>query len=236
MKVMVYTAHLGGFDPAVEYARQELPEGVEMDFHNFTDENFPPRRKSMTPRLQARICKMFGWELLPGYDYYIWVDGSCALLNPMSVAWFLGKCAGHHMAVFKHPDRNSIQEEYEFLRDRMDTSWYLHSRYDGEFLEEQMDALRESFWTLDCAKHEESGRYRDERLFASTSFVYENNLYVQDFMKEWWFHTSRYHSIDQLAFPFLLDWFDITVNVIPDNYLKCPYLTYTRNGSWRKLA
>ena len=75
MKIAVITANLGNFDPNVDYAEQSLA----YDFYKFTDENFPPRFNSMTPRLQARIVKMFGWQMVPPHDLYIWVDSSCIL-------------------------------------------------------------------------------------------------------------------------------------------------------------
>ena len=45
-------------------------------------------------------------------------------------------------------------------------------------------------------------------------------------MKEWFYHTSRFHSIDQLSLPYVIK--DLKVNVIPDNYMKCKYLEFTR--------
>jgi hypothetical protein len=60
-----------------------------LTFHRFTDANFPPRPLAMTSRLQAGIPKMFGWQLRPGHDVYIWIDASRGLLRDDSVAWFL---------------------------------------------------------------------------------------------------------------------------------------------------
>src|ERR1035437_9134074 len=104
MKVAIISANLGSFDKPVEHARQSVP----CDFFHFTDENFPPRFNSMTSRLQARIVKILGWQMVPGYDYYIWVDSSCALSRPDSVNWFLEQCRNVDMAVFKHPHRKTI--------------------------------------------------------------------------------------------------------------------------------
>jgi hypothetical protein len=218
MKILVHTANLGDFDPVIDHIPQIPPLGDTIDFVRFTNENFPPRLHVMTPRLQARIPKMFGWQMRPGYDFYIWIDSSCTLLHPESVRWFLEQCRGCHMAVFKHPDRNTITEEYEFVKTKIEEkNKYLVLRYENELADEQMAEIR-----ADKA-------YKDEMLFASTAFVYANHPKVHALLKEWWYHTSRYHAIDQLSFPYVIWKSKCTVRVIPDNYLKTPYLTYTRN-------
>jgi len=212
-KVAVVTANLGGFDPIFEYA----PQSVEYDFYRFTDDNFPPRSQAMTPRMQARIVKCFMFQLVPGYDHYIWVDGSCSLLHTDSVKWFIDQCNGVDAAFFKHPDRSTIQQEYEFLKVKLEAqSKYICSRYQGEFLEEQMAEIKSH-----CC-------YTDDLLIASTAFVCQNNSQVHGLMKEWWHHISRYHIIDQLALPFVLKRSECTYNIINEKYGEIPYLTPTR--------
>ena len=61
MQTAIVTANLGNFDKTVPYVKQSVP----YDFYKFTDDNFPPRYCSMTPRLQARLVKMFMWEMVP---------------------------------------------------------------------------------------------------------------------------------------------------------------------------
>ena len=213
LKVAVITANLGGFDPIFEYVKQS----VEYDFYRFTDENFPPRKCAMTPRMQARIIKCFAWQMVPGYDVYIWVDGSCSLWHEDSVKWFIEQLGDADVAFFKHPDRDTIQQEADFLKKRMGKgSRYVLSRYDGELIDEQ---LAEIF---------SDGHYVDDRLIASTAFVYRNVPCVRDLLKEWWYHISRYHIIDQLALPYVLYHSACSVNIINEKYGEIPYLTYTR--------
>lgn len=213
MKVAVITANLGNFEPDVSYIDQSHP----YNFYKFTDENFPPRTKSMTPRLQARIVKMFGWQMIPPHDYYIWVDSSCILSDPNSIKWFLKQCEGVDMAVFKHPERNTIQEEADFLKERLKRpDPYIVSRYKNELVDEQLEEIKK-----------DKG-FSDHNLFASTAFVYKNNRKVRNVMFHWWYHTSRYHSIDQLSLPYVLFKQDCRVRIIPENYLKIPYLKNIR--------
>jgi hypothetical protein len=211
MKVCVYSANLGNFDSPKPNAEQT----VGHEFCLFTDENFRPRTKSMTPRLQARIVKMFGWQLVPDYDVYIWHDASTRLSRPDTVQWLLDKVQEHDIAVFKHPNRNTVLEEADYLKHRLiiekhePKRRYVLSRYEGEDIDgalSEVDPNRE--------------------LFASTVFVYRNFPNVQKALKEWFYYTSRYHSIDQLGLPEAIK--DLRVNVIPDKYMECQYLEHTR--------
>lgn len=214
MKTAVLSANLGGFELPLQHPQQSLA----CDFHVFTDENFPPRPKAFTPRLQARVVKMFGWQLKPGYDYYIWVDSSCALTGPDSVKLFLEKCQDSDVVVFKHPNRDTIQQEVDYLKYRLSINCpYITPRYKNELIDEQL------------AEIQADKSFRDENLFASTAIVYRNNERVKDMMKEWWYHTSRYHSIDQLSLPYVLAKSGCKVTVLPDKYSDSAYITYVRN-------
>lgn len=216
MKVALFSANLGSFDKPVEHAKQELPEGVELTSHRFSDKDIPPRFNAMTPRLQARIVKMFGWQMLPGHDYYIWVDSSCALAQPDSLKWFLEQCKDVDIAVFKHPHRSTVQEEADYLKERLvleregKKQKYILPRYENELIDEQLAEVDP-----------------EAQLFASTAFIYKDSPVVRKAMKEWFYHTSRYHIIDQLGLPQAIK--NLKVRVIPENYLKVPYLQYVRN-------
>lgn len=221
MRVAVISANMGSFDPIVPYVEQSM----DYDFHLFNDENFPRRKCSMTPRLQARIPKMFGWQMASGYDYYIWVDASFSLQHPDSVRWFVEQCKEVDIAVLKHPMRNTIQEEADYLKKRLDQEKkgkkepYVIKRYENELIDEQL------------AEIQADAEFKDTVLYASTALVYVNNKAVQVMLKDWWYHTSRYHSVDQLSLPYVLWKHKCLVNVIPTQRhhdFKIPYLTLTR--------
>lgn len=221
MKIAIISANMGNFDPIVPYVKQS----VDYDFHLFTDENFPPRHCAMTPRLQARIPKCFGWQMAPDYDIYIWVDASFSLQNPDSVIWLIEQVEYDEVAVLKHPMRNSIREEADYLKKRLEQEKlgekepYVIKRYDNELVDEQLAEVFADKRYIDCI------------LFASTVFVYRNSKHTQDMLKEWWYHISRYHCVDQLSFPYVLWKFGCSVHVIPTqhhNDFKIPYLTLTR--------
>src|SRR3990167_10663739 len=134
MKILVVSASLGGFDKR----QSHIEQSIECDYYHYTDENFPPRSKSMTPRLQARIPKMMSWQMNPGYDYYLWVDSSCKLSDKNSVKWFLQQLGNADIAAFKHPNRQTVQEEADYLNERLELERagkkqpYILPRYENE--------------------------------------------------------------------------------------------------------
>jgi len=209
MNVAVITANLGGFDKQIDPVNQSVP----FNFYRFTNANFPPRFNAITPRLQARIVKCFGWQMVPEHDYYLWVDSSCQLSHPDSVKWFLEQVQGHDIAVFKHPNRNTIIEEADYLRLRLAKKCpYITPRYENELITEQMAEIKND----------------NLPLYASTAFIYRTTFDIKRMMKEWWYHISRYHTIDQLSFPHVLDKSWCNIKVIDENYLKIKYLKYVR--------
>ena len=116
MKVAILSANLGNFDTPIDPVKQDLPEGVEIAFHRFTDEDFPPIT-GLTPRFQYRIPKMFGWQMFPGYDIYIWLDASMSLQRSDSVKWLLDQLGEADVAFFKHPWRKTIKEEVNHIEE-----------------------------------------------------------------------------------------------------------------------
>ena len=231
MKIAVISANIGDFDEV----KEDVIQSIDATFYRFTDNNFPPRHMAMTSRLQARIPKMFGWQMCPGYDYYIWKDSSLAMLHPDSIKWFLEQCPGD-IAFFIHPDRKTIQQEADFIKKRIkDGSKYLSTRYANELIDEQL------------AEIQGDKTYTDNLLLATGSFIYKNTPKVHALMKEWWYHTSRYHSVDQLGLPYAIYKTDCnvtiinkdgkpyaiydskcSVRVINEHYMHTPYLTYVR--------
>lgn len=209
MKILVVSANMGSFDKPVQHEKQS----VECDFYTFTDENFPPRTNSMTPRLQARIPKMFAWQMKPDYDLYLWVDSSCRLAHKDSVKWFIEKLGDKDIAVFKHPHRKTVQEEADYLEERLAKECpYITPRYKNERLYAQLEVVDPK-----------------AQLFASTALIYRNDTPAHDLLTIWWLHTSLYHSIDQLSLPQAIEHSGATHNVINESYLKIPYLEYVRN-------
>ena len=130
------------------------------------------------------------------------------------MAWFVAQMNGRDIAVFRHPDRLTIAEEADFLRTKMEhRSRYILARYQGEDLDGQMAAI---------------GNASGLRLFAAGAFIYKPTSLMQAAMKLWWHHTTRYHLIDQLAFPFALHEWGVHPAVIDEDIYHASHLTFTR--------
>ena len=213
MKLSILSANLNSFDKVVKPVDQALPEGIDqVDYHCFTDSDFPPIT-GLTPRLQYRIPKCFGWQMHPGFDYYIWMDGAMTFTKEDSAKWFIEQLGNADFAVFKHPYRKTIKEESDHIEEHLQAGKpYITSRYKNGLHKEQLADIQ-----LDS-------EYIDDHLYASTAFIYKDSEEVRDAMRLWWLHQSRYYTCDQLAFTYSLR--NLAVKVIDKNPFKCEYLEH----------
>lgn len=209
MKIAILTANLGNFDKPVNPAPQKT--GHEVVFHRFTDEDFPPIA-DLPGRFQYRIPKLFGWQMFPGYDIYIWLDGSFSFTRDDCVEWFMKQLGDADMALFKHPWRSSAAEETQHIEDYLaKNDKYITPRYKNGLHKGQL------------AQIQADETYVDDHLFTSTAFIYRNNERVMLALAEWWFHQSRYFTVDQIVLPYVVR--NLKVNTIPDNQYKTKFLT-----------
>jgi hypothetical protein len=217
-RLLVLSANLGGYDPPSDWEPQALPAGWEIAVERLDDASFPPRCKALSSALQAGIPKMFGWQLRPGFDAYLWVDASRRLVRPDFAAWMLAHLDdGAELAVFRHPLRGSVREEYQYVRDKLAAgNLYLTRRYAGEWLDEQMAAIAAD------------QRFHDRVLYASTAFVYRPTAQVTAALSEWWLHKARYLLHDQLALPYVLWRWGVEVQPIESDIYRLPYWDYVR--------
>lgn len=216
-KIAVLSASLGDIDKPVKHTNQL----VKADYFTFNDENFPPRYNAITPRLQAKIPKMFGWQLKPNYDYYIWLDGNLRLAHAESIQYFLDAVKEHDMAFLKHPRRDTIHWEYRYtwrgLHQRT-TSNYITKRYTNELLDQQYAVIHDD------------ATYEDDLLVNGGVFIYRNFPQVQNMLKEWWYNVSRYIVNDQISLPYVLKKSGVRYNVLPDDFSDCMWLENTRHA------
>lgn len=211
MKIAILSANLGNFDTPLDPVPQETEH--EVTFHRFTDSDFPPI-SGLTPRLQYRIPKLFGWEMLPEHDIYIWLDSSVSLQRPDCVNWYLEQLGNADCAFFRHPWRGTVKDEVEHIEKKLEEgNEYITSRYRNGLHREFLDHMNQDPW------------YRDDTLYASTAFIYRNSYLMQNALKLWWYYQSRYFTCDQVQLPYVLYKESIIVKKIPDNLFKIGYLS-----------
>lgn len=216
MRVAILSAQLY---PEVTWVPQEIP-GFETVVWRSTDTTFPPRLRAMSPRMQARLPKCFGWEMVPGCDIYVWLDASFAIPSPHSVRWLIDGL--DDFVCFRHPVRNSIRDEAEYLAARAHTS-YISRRYDGERLEAQLSILTDE-------------GYVDDRLYAGGIFAYRDSAVMRAAMTDWWLNQSKYHLNDQLSLPYVLWKHRARVSVVPGDIYDNLHFVHTQNRQWKANA
>jgi hypothetical protein len=210
-KVAFIYLNIANYEPPFESVPQAVSSDVEYSVHHFTDENFPPRSAAITPRLQSKIPKFFGWQMALGYDIYIWADSGFAMHRNDSVMWLLGQLGKHDICFIKHPTRTRVVDEANFIRENLPHSNRLMARYKNELLDEGLTAI-------DLKK--------DKDLYAAGIFAYRNIPKVQKALKEWWYYTSRYHLDDQLFLPYVMR--NCDVGKIDEDYYHCKYFDFIR--------
>jgi len=213
-RVAIIQASLGGIDREVEHTLQTIP----YDHHLFTDENFPLRDKAMTPRLQAKIPKMFGWQLRPGYETYLWLDGNLKLSRPDSLEYYLNELGDNDILVLRHPSRPNIRQEVRYTRKGINQqSMYILSRYPGELLAELYDLI------------EKDKEYVDDLLVIGGIFLYRDTPKIREMLKEWFYYQCRYILQDQISFAYVLKKSGVKYKVLDDVYDNTPYLKIIRH-------
>lgn len=214
MKIAILTANLGNFDTPVDPMVQDWDRS-EIAFYRFTDENFPPIT-GMTPRMQYRLCKLFGFEMFPGYDAYIWLDGTFSLPRTDSVRWFVDQLGDADAAFFKHPARNSIQEEVKHIEDHLQKGRpYITSRYKNGLHKEMNNLIQQI------------EAFRDNKLYTSTAFIYRRNFVTKRLMQCWQLWQSRFPTCDQVSLPYAIykmEDYGLRINTIDVDQYKTPYL------------
>lgn len=222
MKLAILTAVLDDFDTIVDPVKQFLHNPtIEYDFIRITDKEFPPI-KGLTPRFQYRIPKYFGWQMYPGYDYYLWLDGGVSLTSDKSLAYFYNRCLDRDMVVFKHPWRNSIAEEVQHIDDYLNRKSgtkkgqdYLIRRYENGLHKEQLKDIQ---YDTD---------YMDDHLYASTAFMYRDSERVRDAFRNLFLHQARYFTCDQLAFTYCIK--DLDIRELDEDVFKNEYIGRVSN-------
>jgi len=207
MKIAIISANFNKFDSHKEW---EVP--MEIDVFRVNEDIIPVRKYAMTGRLQSKLLKEFGWQIYPGYDIYMWIDASFKLL-PGATEWLLSGLGDKDLALFKHPFNNTIKEEYEFLKSNMNKE-YVRKRYETEFLEEQYKVITDD------------KSYIDDSLYCGGIIIYKNDVKVFNMLKEWWYHTTRYHMDDQLSLPYVLRKSGCSFNVFKENIYKLPLIPH----------
>jgi hypothetical protein len=186
----------------------EVHEGV--DYYAFTDKHYencnvwnqiPLTEHSIIDarfgeRRNAKLPKVLGFFLVPGYDYYIWHDSYQEVrTHPKQIIEEVLK--DNDIALFKHTDRDCCYDEIEKVKE---LNFDHHQRCDelSNFL------IDKNF-------------PNNKGLFDMTCFMYRNNSDVQAMMLAWWEMICRFSSRDQCSFPYVLETHGIKHSIFKGN-------------------
>lgn len=211
MKILILTANIGGFDTQKEFPAQLVEDGQTYEYFCFTESNLLRPMTALDNRMKAKYFKLQAHKLFPDFDYYIWIDSAFQIKSEMFLQIMV-----HHIwlgdadiAVTKHPQRNCIYDEAEFvLHGIISGNKYLASRYGKSKIEFERNYYQSLLYP------------KDNGLYACGLFIVRNDKKMNSFMDAWWQKCLEWSCFDQLSFPFLAKQHD--VNIMPlvfDNYL-----------------
>lgn len=203
MKIAVITS-LSGLKSKLQDPSNGGFEGV--DYYAFVDQLYDVRVWRQRPlinfskdpfyaaRRNAKLPKVLGFMIVPGYDYYIWHDHYCELQTDprqMVIEYLQDK----DMAVFKHARRDCVYEEIHIVA---------LSKFDTV---ESLNAMHDVFRRCNWPEH--------AGLYEMTSFMYCNTPKVQAAMLNWWDIIVQSSSRDQLSFPLAAGMNDLKLSILP---------------------
>jgi hypothetical protein len=205
-RVAVITANIGGIDGLKTFPKQS----IECDYLSFIDKNLPFPLASLDNRMKAKYFKIQAHKFLD-YDYFIWIDSSFRIKSPDFVAMMLDEVEGYDMVVTKHPDRNCIYDESEFIHALIKSgNLYLKSRYQNCKIDKQ------------AAHYKSLGFPAQSGLYACGFFIRPNNERMNALFDKWWDACMQWSSFDQIAFRYLSEGYKI-FPITFDQYLDNEY-------------
>ena len=192
MKIAVYTAITGKFPNKLRPPLVGLPDGV--DLICFTDcvwvaptpwqLRAPVWEHATDPRRTARYHKLLPQTVLPGYDYWIWMDGNQQLAESPSFLIDTYLDNDTPFASYKHPERNCVSEEVE--------ACIRYKKDDPSVLRDQL------------ARYITEGYPRNNGMFETTVVVRQNCAPVLSVNRWWWDELRKGSRRDQISINYVL--------------------------------
>lgn len=156
--VAIITASYGGSDAAWPQVEQDIPVDwiyVSDGFATLTRAQMASplwrtlwQDSTEDPRLAAKTAKMTPWDVIPGYDFYIWIDASMEVTSPSFAREALEDLGSAPVAVWRHPRRDCVYEEAA-----ASVGAESQGKYNPVALAEQTE------WYAECGLQPHSGLY-----------------------------------------------------------------------------
>ena len=199
MRIAVVTSSIGTnkllqpvpFDGVDYHAFTDHSESNGWHLHDIVPFSSDPHFKN---RRDAKVYKVLPFAFLPDYDYYLWVDSTHIVeIDPHEIIDTYLRDSD--VAVFKHPERDCIYIEGEFVKQ----IGFDHAN----LLTDQLDFYK------DVCYPEHNG------LYELPVRVQRNTLLTQQMGWKWWEQICMFSSRDQISFPFVCHELGIKPSIMP---------------------
>jgi len=213
--IAMVSCRLGGID-GENGLTMHRTQTVPVDAFVFDDANFP-KKHDVSSRLQAKIPKMLGWKLRPGYKYYIWLDSTIIFKDENTVNWLVESLGDNDIGLFQHKTffKSNVQEEVDYcIRQIAKGNEYLSSRYNINELKEQ------------CLDYLSDDSFKDGILYCGGIFIYRNTEKVRGALTEWFLHNVVYTVQDQVSLPYIVHRRGLSVSLLNGTLESNPYIDH----------
>lgn len=213
MKIAVYTANFGGKDIIRDPLNYRISDTI--DYFVISDNNTQSTsayqlvyKKSRFDDVakNARYYKILGFEIFTDYDYLIWHDANIQIRHDAVSKLIQYVSDGEHMAVFKHPERDSFYQEARSC-----------IQLDKDF---SLKILFQAFVYFVKGLPKNSGLFETGILVRKTAAI---NVPLYD---TWWHNIQKYTRRDQLALPFIKWKYKSKIAILPGRGISNEFSQY----------
>ena len=210
--IVVYTAIFGDFDTLneVQNPNPSISYICFTDRDNLVSETWEIiecKNIDNSPRLIAKIFKVFPNKIFYNAKYSLWVDGNY-LVNGNHSLFFNAYKNVKHIKFYKHSLRNCIYEEAKIIQKEK-------PEFDPDIIDRQMQ------------------RYKDQKMPPMHGLIngaiilrnHESKL-LPKLMDDWWFEIYNYSIRDQLSFNYINWKNDECAEYFPEEITNFLYFTF----------
>lgn len=181
MTVTIFSANIGKID---------YPQTIADQIHSHYYKCFKDPVDGKSHRLSSKFYKTFGLtHYRPQCDIAIWLDHRVDVISPDFIGFVLEQMQGKNIVIPKHPERETIGEEYYYILQNIDKP-YLKQRYEGEDFEAERTAYGNS---LDAV-------LVNPRFFA----IDLRKKASRELLENWWWEINTHTIFDQCSISYLL--------------------------------
>jgi hypothetical protein len=189
--IAVVTANFGTFDRFHKIPDQDIP----YKRYYFNEQNSPFPFDGLDNRMKARWFKIMAHRIIK-HETIIWLDGNVKVNSKTMIREMAEGCKD--ILISKHPSRNSIYEEAEFVINQIAKgSKYLKSRYKADSMRKEIAHIGPGI----------------QGLYYCGVFARKNSPKVNEAFERWWYENILWANFDQNSFAFCVQNFDLKVNL-----------------------